>query len=224
MKVIPILLFMILNISQMLCNNIDSLSKNVNHTTILEIKDADKIFKQKEEDPWDKYSPALIAIVSIIITSVISFRLANKQTKSALEQVKANNISAARIDWIQKLRPLLAELISKTSVTKSDLKKLKELVEIKKHSDIDLKEIQKLWDNLQNQATEIEHFWNQILLFLNKKENEHMELIMAYEKHFKNLSKKPEEIKSEDLVSEEEIIDKSKAILKTAWEQAKNIN
>lgn len=143
-------------------------------TTIIEIKNADKIFKQKEEDWWDKYSNAIIALFTVIGSAYISYKIASQQTKLgkeqleltkkqmeenyrvAMAQVRANNISAARIEWIQKLRPLLAEIISISS--------------------------------------------------------KYSEIIYDYD-----------ELKKKE-IDEEDLIDKSRTVLKEAWEQAKNIN
>lgn len=232
-------------------------NQKTNTKTVLEIKDSETIFKKEKSDWWEKYSSGLIALLTIIISARISYKLASNESKKQEEitrqqinaqlaiaqdqiaqnreqmqessritllQVRNNNISAARIEWIQKLRPLLAELISKTSDFDNSFSELDKLIEIKTPTNDDRIKVVKLQEKLEKNADDCDNLWNQILLFLNKNEKEHQELITSFSQLSENIGNK---IDSKPLireVTEEELIDKAKAVLKTAWEQAKNIN
>lgn len=245
-----ILLFCLLIIANLTAIAKDTLAtkpllNNTSQTTILEIKDADKIFKQKEVDWWDKYSSAIIALITVFGSAFLSYKIANKQTNLAKEQleltkkqmeenyrvaiaqVKANNISGARIDWIQNLRPLLADLISKTSQLEVVFTKLDKILDIEdpeEQTEEEIEEEDALFDQLEKMANENEKIWNQILLFLNKDEKEHSELIKSYQEFVINLELRSNKKPIIKQITEDELIDKSRAVLKTAWEQAKNIN
>ncbi len=244
--ILSILSICILQLNRITASSLDTTDSKTNlpAITVLEIKDADKIFAQKDPDWWDKYSSAIIAMVTVFGAAILSYKISNKQaniakdqlelTKKQMEenyrvaiaQVKANNISAARIEWIKELRPLLAKLISGIEKIETELTEFDS--ELSKIRDEDQKAIDKLGDSyvakLDPLEDETDHNWNQIKLFLNKNEEAHKHLVFIYETYASNIFKKldKEEIKTE--VTIEQLIDTANVVLKNAWEQAKNIN
>lgn len=214
-------------------------------TTIIEIKNADKIFKQKEEDWWDKYSNAIIALFTVIGSAYISYKIASQQTKLgkeqleltkkqmeenyrvAMAQVRANNISAARIEWIQKLRPLLAELITKTTEGGVLLDELKSFVVKSKKQQLNDREKDELKSKMNKTIHHIESMsslYNQIKLYLNKDESNHNKLIEVAQAYIEDAANQLKNLELKPRYTEDDLIEVSWVVLKEAWEQAKNIN
>lgn len=147
-----------------------------------------------------------------------------ENSRITLAQVRANNISAARIEWIQKLRPLLAELISKTSDFDQLYTSFDKLLLLEKPNNNQKQQAIELSNKLDDTANACDTLWNQILLFLNRNEKEHQDLIASVEQLSENIANKIDNKPFGREVTEEELIDRSRAVLKTAWEQAKNIS
>ena len=221
-----------------------SLLNTTSQNTIIEIKDADKIFKQKEKIWWDENSNSVLGLITIIVASITSLVAVKWQTniakrqlqimkeqidetsKTALDTVRANNISAARIDWIKELRPLMAILISDSEIISQDLKQFNKLDKKRiKNADATIdEEYFEFRDKLINLAEKLDRTWHQIKLYLNTNEKVHRHLIESYDLYTENFEK----IMSDKIIEKEVTIDElanySRAVLKTAWEQAKNIN
>ena len=147
-------------------------------------------------------------------------------SKSAIDQVKANNISAARIEWIQKLRPLLAEIISiatkYSDINDDHIKLLKEIEEFGLTKETN-EEKGKLLDASLQTLVEYENVLNQIKLYLNLEEERHADLVEALDAFLSIQINKAKNIPVREDIDEEDLIDKSRIVLKEAWEQAKNI-
>lgn len=223
----------------------NSITNNKCQTMVLEIKDADKIFKQKEQSNFDKFSPIIIALITVLGSAYISYKIANNQTKLAKEQlelakkqmeenyrvaiaqVKANNISAARIEWIQNLRPLLAKIISIATKLSEFIEDYDNLIKKGKTSELS-KEEREETIKLLNDSTQLledyENVLNQIKLFLNLEEDNHADLVEALDTFLFNQWNKAKNKSIKNDIDEEDLIDKSRLVLKEAWEQAKNIN
>lgn len=221
-----------------------AISNNGSQATIIEIKDADKIFAKEKKTFWEENANNLIALLTISIASLVSLitarwntKVSKKQlelmkeqidssSKSALEKVKANNISSARIEWIKQLRPLLAELISKTSSLEDISRQLSDIYNEQapeEQTEEEELEEENLYQKLQSIIQENEHIWNQILLFLNHNEPEHILLINNYRQYIENFELRENDQPITHPITEEQLIEMSITILKNAWEQAKNI-
>src|SRR5688572_9226544 len=153
----------------------------------------------------------------------------------AIAQVKANNISAARIEWIQKLRPLMTEVITivtNIESTVSELNKYIQLSNSRALTDNEQQEGEKAGDKLIELIDTLKPIYNQIRLFLNKDEKEHIAFIEAFDQFLSNTAeildqaedKKSHHEEIEVEVTEDDLIDMARTILKNAWEQAKNIS
>ena len=135
----------------------DTLKNNINgdinlkDTTYLMIDKGQEIFQQKSEW-WN--SPGFVALITVIISGIIGFLTSKyitqksiqiqinlgekqidlaksqllEQSKMTIESIRANNISNARINWIEELRPLMGKLISDTSIFEFELNRLSGIV------------------------------------------------------------------------------------------------
>ncbi len=240
----------------MLNHKIDSLSNVIlrtdttNKKTILEIKDADKIFGDKN-DWWDKLSPALIALLTIVLSSVGAYKIAiytskeqrdltmrqnssqiaiaTEQMKSnhtvAIAQVKANNISSANILWIQNLRTLLSEMIHKLSIMEEILEPLKNYRKKENKNEIttaERKELLETVDKFEILFETLAPQFNQIKLYLDDQNIEQADLITGLNSYLNNALIRSLGKEVEIEITEDELINKSRLVLKKAWEQVKN--
>lgn len=187
--------------------------------TIVKLEDAKTIFKDKKIDTWDKYSNGAIAALTIFVSLGISVW----QARSSRKHTKANIISEARVEWIQKLRPHLGELISDISKASVDYNGLKENCwdentnQLKKNLSAKQLEIYQLErDKIRTLVYNIAATFNQVKLFLNSEEQSHINLINAVE-NFMNTFMETKD----STVLENDLIEKAQIVLKNAWEQAK---
>lgn len=187
--------------------------------TIIELEDAKTIFKEKKADFWDKYSSGLIAGITVLASLGISIW----QAWNSHRQTKANSISAARIQWIQELRPNLSELITNASSLSSILKQIETLFtesEGKDFTNLQQERFDKLNDDYKVINTQLRLSFNKVKLFLNRNEEEHRDLIESIQVFIKDARKRlTRENKNE--VKESHLIEKAQIVLKNAWEQAK---
>ncbi len=133
--------------------------------------------------------------------------------KATLRQVRANNISNARINYMQDLRNLIVDFLGFAVAVNYNLRKVIEL------NDSDVQAAKELYEEQINKMIEVQKTGLKIKLFLNIKEGNHKqldELIDQYEKIALNVK---EAEKSDNLT--EEIKTVSRIILKDVWEQAK---
>lgn len=259
-------------------NRITNNAATTTNKTTVEIKDSEKILDVLKDDGYKEYSPGFFALFTIVVSSIVSYKIATRQnskqeeitrrqidaqlaiaqdqlvqsrqqidtqlrisqdqvnqnrdqmqesSRITLLQVRNNNIAAARIEWIQKLRPLLANVISistKYSETMEDYEPLKKKAEQAQPTKEEREEIIKLLDDSARLLEEYESEMNQIKLFLNLEEDEHAKLVEALDTFLSNQWNKNRNIPVANDIDEEDLIDKSRAVLKHAWEQAKNIN
>lgn len=219
-------------------NQIKANTQGKQESVSLEIKNLEKIFKEKEVNWWEEYSSGLIALITIAVSSFSAYVIAARQIKQnkeqmnessriALAQVKENNISSARIQWIQELRPLLANLISNASLFSSSSLELKNYFDKSKESDLtksEKEELVKLHHGTMEKLDLIQLDYNQIKLFLNKDEKAHKDLDTVIHNYIMMAGAKSLGKEIEIEVNEDQLIDKSRTVLKNAWEQAKNIS
>lgn len=217
-------------------NNINDVI-NLKDTTYLMIDKGQEIFQQKSEW-WN--SPGFVALITVIITGIIGFltnkyitqksitiqiqlaekqvELANKQlteqSKITIESIRANNISNARINWIEALRPIMGRLISDTAIFEYELQRRMEQTPNKK---IDPNE------RLYQKLSDLNLAFNEVKLFLNHEEDEHLEFINYVNSYIdKSVKIASGESLIDNSINEEGLIVAARKILKNAWEQAKN--
>ncbi len=219
MKLIPLLLIISsshLGYSQKSVQN-DSTIKT--SKTIIELEDAKTIFKEKKTDFWDKYSSGLIAAFTVFVSLGISVW----QARSSRKHTKANIISEARVEWIQNLRPQMGLLISDISTVLVKVNVLKSKYYDLRTNQIrtDLTPEQRERRNSEFEKVtpivyKIADTFNQVKLFLNRKETAHASFIETVD-HF------AENFMDIDNIAdfEGELVQKAQIILKDAWEQAK---
>jgi len=232
----------------------------IKDSTILEIKDGKEIFQTKT-DLIDKYMGGIIALITIIGSAIMSYKIARHQTKKqeeinekqiqtqieiarqqlelnnrqleeqsriAIESVRANNISEARINWIQELRPILGKLIQNADDFAYQMSTLKPFIdpETKKVQKGMTKQKSELYnkqrEKTQQVISDFESNLKQVKLFLNKDEKEHKAFLDTTDNFIEQAFKNVNEESIEDHIDENNLIQEAQIILKNAWEQAKN--
>ncbi|WP_167618546.1 hypothetical protein [Maribellus sediminis] len=150
-----------------------------------------------------------------------NLRVAREQieetSKMTLAQVRANNISQARINWIQDLRSDLSQYNGEVAIINFYLQDVIDLNE--KGERI---KAEQLYNEQIERIKEARQFAFKIKLFLNKNEPDHMKLEHLIDKYYETALDNYETIKSNYNRISDDILDISRKILKDAWEQAKN--
>ena len=147
----------------------------------------------------------------------ISRKQLDQNTKNTLAQIRSNNISKARIEWIQNLRPLLSDFFA--NVSKASLI-LEESAFAKQKGKSE--ELPKLINSFKELILVMEAQNNQIDLFLNPERESHSNLESSISKLLDTLafSDELELINNKEEV--ELVIQNSRIVIKEAWEQAKS--
>lgn len=141
----------------------------------------------------------------------------DQNTKNTLAQIRSNNISKARIEWIQNLRPLLSDFfanISKSSIV------LKDALDAKKKGEKD--EVKKHMTAFQEVIYQMEAQNNQIDLFLNPSKASHKDLEVAIVELLSKLNPNENLEVPDSNAQVNTVIEKSRIVLKEAWEKAKS--
>lgn len=136
----------------------------------------------------------------------------------ALFQVKANIISTARIEWTQNLRINISSFLSETEILNYNLR---ESLDLNHEGKTD--EAKKLYDNQTENFKKVHNFGNQIILFLNNKEETQQKELQALVTEYLNKSTHGKHSQDIDKLQslQKDIVSKSQDILKQAWEDAK---
>jgi len=164
---------------------------------------------------WTLLSPVLLAIIGGII-AIWQIRVSSKLT---LDQTRANSISDARIEWMQKFRNLMSEFLSEVAALNYYLRGVIELAE-----DKEKEKAKEEYEKTIERRIKVRRLGTEIVLMLNVNETKHLELDELIEK-FLNVTtedhKKIKEFSQYENLSKA-IQEKSRDILKEVWEQAKN--
>jgi hypothetical protein len=147
----------------------------------------------------------------------VSRKQIEQNTKNTLAQIRSNNISKARIEWIQNLRPLLSDFfanVSKASILLDDALKAKKSG---KQGDaiININSFQELIYSMEAQN-------NQIDLFLNPNKPSHKKLEESISELLKTLNLNLNLELQDNKEQIDMVISNSRIVLKEAWEQAKS--
>lgn len=136
-----------------------------------------------------------------------------QNTKNTLAQIRVNNISKARIEWIQSLRPLISGSIH-------DIAKISGILSAIEALEIENQDYQK---NIKRKNDELIEVFNsfsekafQMRLFLNLNNQSHREL----EEILKDYTQAV--LEHRDNINANGIIEKARVVLKEAWEKAKS--
>lgn len=144
-----------------------------------------------------------------------NLRVAREQiqetSKMTLAQVRANNISQARINWIQNLRSDLSEYNGEVAIINFYLPEVIELNEKANN-----KEAEQIYNEQIERIKNARQFAFKIKLFLNKNEPDHMKLEQLIDKYYETALENYETIKSDYNKISDEILDISRKILKDA--------
>jgi hypothetical protein len=146
----------------------------------------------------------------------ISRKQIEQNTKNTLAQIRSNNISKARIEWIQNLRPLLSSFLEKIALAEE---KFSDTIELHKDNHPRTHEVSKEAISAMHELRLTTH---QILLFLNSEERSHKELEDAMMFMITNIEKGNESMKGEYKEQYNQVFEKFRTVLKEAWEQAKS--
>lgn len=150
-----------------------------------------------------------------------NLRVAREQiqetSRMTLAQVRANNISQARINWIQDLRSELSLYNGEVAIINFYLQDVIDLIESDKKD-----EAEKLYNDQIERIKNARQYAFKIKLFLNQNETDHKKLEALIDKYFKTALEDYSTVKSDFNAISDEILDASRKILKDAWEQAKN--
>ncbi|MBU3660156.1 MAG: hypothetical protein FGM14_09815 [Flavobacteriales bacterium] len=176
----------------------------------------EKKYSENKTDFWDKYSSGIIAGFTIFVSLGISVYQAKASHKHNRELV----ISEARIEWIQKLRPLLGGLISIAGTL--DYK----IDEFTKKKNYKNQPISELPLDMQNEVSEIlllindfRKNFNEIKLFLNHNEVNHKKFISDVDNYIIQITNT--NTTNNTKIDEDVLINSARVILKEAWEQSK---
>lgn len=147
----------------------------------------------------------------------VSRKQIEQNTKNTLAQIRANNISKARIEWIQNLRPILSEYFGNIPLARSNFEDLYKAVNEKSVDKIDsmFEKIELLLHKIQIQD-------HQIRLFLSKTELKHQKLEQSMSEYLKTVTNAKKEQPIETGPLEENVLNDAREVLKDAWEQAKS--
>ena len=160
---------------------------------------ADEQLKSQESQAQDNLSQAREQI--------------HETSKMTLAQVRANNISQARINWMQELRNEITNFNGNVALIKF---KLQEVLDSNKE---DRKEEEKEFYNKQiNLVKNARQSAFKIKLFLNVEEDCHKKLEELIDKYFEIAL----DTKSDFNKIADDILKVSRIILKNVWEQAKH--
>lgn len=150
-----------------------------------------------------------------------NLRVAREQieetSRMTLAQVRANNISQARINWIQDLRSELSSYNGEVAIINFYLQEVIELNESDKKE-----EAKKLYNEQIERIKDARQYAFKIKLFLNKDETDHSKLENLIDQYYKAALEDYSTVKSDFDSISNDILDVSRKILKDAWEQAKN--
>ncbi|TSD63972.1 hypothetical protein FFF34_015530 [Inquilinus sp. KBS0705] len=217
--------------------------------SIVQLDELSKVLK-KDTNTFRDITPSLVALIVVVISTLGAIYIGKKQikvqtsnaaqqlksqeaqaqellklsreqiretSKMTLTQVRANNVSQARIAWIQDLRELLSKFNGEVALVNTYVEELISLIEKGNDEKVDI-----IYKDVLERLKTARIFSFQIKLFLNKQEEDHMNLENALDKYFRHSVSNPKD-KPELLNSlSDEILNLSRAILKKAWEQAKN--
>lgn len=186
---------------------------------------------------WDIYGNAVIALFTVLISTIGAYFIAKKQvyenSKSIQLQVRANNISSARIKWINELRPLMANFL----LSSATLKRSSKLLSKYKDDDGELnllniedveekKQAEKVFEKLNSSYADADKIYASIRLFLNPVEDLHSNFINKVDAFLQQILNQFLNTEGSDGFEEESISGYqlellAQEILKEAWEQAK---
>lgn len=144
-------------------------------------------------------------------------RLAREQiqetSKMTLDQVRANNVSQARINWVQDLRTVLSELIGEVAVMTFYLDSKFVLTK-------DEEDPRVYRNKLLGHIKKAQELSFKVKLFLSSKEDNHKILDKLLDNFLSSLTTEKPSAEFTNLSME--ILITSRLVLKEAWEQAKN--
>lgn len=150
-----------------------------------------------------------------------NLRVAREQIQETsnmtLAQVRANNISQARINWVQNLRNELSQFMGTVTLVNFYLQDVIDLAE--KGNNI---EAEKLYYDQTDRIKNARQYAFKIKLFLNREEEDHKSLEILIDNYYTSALENYSSVKSDFNTLSNEILSISRKILKDAWEQAKN--
>ncbi len=138
-------------------------------------------------------------------------------SRMTLAQVRANNISQARINWIQDLRNELSQFNGEVAIINFYLH---DVVELTKEGN--KKKAEELYNQQVERIKTARQLAFKIKLFLNKGETDHKKLEVLINDYYTSALETFSKVKSDFNKVSNDILDISRKILKDAWEQAKN--
>lgn len=211
--------------------NIDSIFKISNtNNYILDVKDWDGKIKyfNKEESKWNiilkDIIPSILPILLALFGGVIALIQINRQSKYTLIHNKANNISQARIKWIQDFRDLLCSFIGEVTIVNYHLS-----IVIEENKAGKKDEAREKYDSIADKikdcrilATKISLFLNTDYINQNHNDSDH-NLIEKLSDQFMESALTYDTINEETDFNKisKEMVKIAKKILKETWEQAK---
>lgn len=138
-------------------------------------------------------------------------------SKMSLAQVRANNISQARINWMQDLRNEITNFNGEVALINFYLK---DVVDFNEKGEKE--EAEKLYNKQADRIKSARQYAFKIKLFLSIKEDNHKKLEELIDQYYKEALDDYSSVKSDFNSISNEILIVSRKILKEVWEQAKN--
>lgn len=138
-------------------------------------------------------------------------------SKMTLSQVRANNISQARINWMQDFRNEITRYNGEVAMINFYLQDVIDLIESGKKD-----QAKTLYNDQIERIKNARQYAFKIKLFLNTKENTHKELEDLINEYYKSALEDYKSVKNDFNDISDKILVVSRKILKDVWEQAKN--
>lgn len=233
--------------AQLLEKKMDSLVTLINKfksvkadSTILRVDKLEEIFKKSEQGWFEKYIASIIALTTVAVSSGVAMYVGirnsrtqlaiaaeqmqitrnqiEQNTRNTLAQIRSNNISKARIEWIESLRPILSDLFVNTFEAWHNLKQLLD-AKTKNNQQATIN----FFKTYETLAFKIQSQKNQVELYLNPANETHQKLIQSMEEYINAFLDANNTIPDADMYKlSGAVIDNSRAVLKAAWEKAKS--
>lgn len=201
--------------------------------------------KYKERNDYKYYLPSLIALLTVLISSTVAYKVAkinidsqqrnierqitsqlaiasdqlnltNKQIQqtaiNTMEQVRANNISQARIAWLNELRVELTKYYCALTTCQDKIGDLLEKVSKKEIVNLDFTYL----------LGELRESFYRVSLYLNLADQDHKNLYDQMGHLLFRLSEKVKDSKISIYSEIDESLKFARIVLKKTWEDAKN--
>jgi CRISPR/Cas system CSM-associated protein Csm2 small subunit len=153
---------------------------------------------------WQYFAPILLTLLAGSI---------------ALLQVKGNNISAARVEWVEHLRVAASELISEVEILNEQLREVKEFIAEKK-----IKQSENAFRKATSDTKKLRALLYKVKLYLSPEDPKHKQLDQKLDEYTRVFVEDYDQIDNLEKLEtlSDSFVAMMKSVLKEAWEDAKS--